>query len=253
NQLEAIERGEIVPLSGGHLFDIPPGKIYTPNITSDVETGIGGLPDSVIARSLRYGVGHDGRAMPDFMPFQHLSDEDLVAIISYLRSTAAVKNAVPKTEWNVMGNVIKALVLEPVGPTTEVPKTVTKGATVEYGKYLVESVANCKGCHTDRDLKTGKFTGIPYAGGFRMPSDVNPAMFVVTPNITSDAETGRLAKWTEDEFIERFRKGKIVQESTMPWGPFSRLADTDLRAIYRFLKSIPPVRNNTGPVLVSMH
>lgn len=72
--VDAIERGEIVPLSGGHVFDIPPAKVITPNITSDKETGIGSWPDSVLARSLRYMVGHDGRALLEFMPFQNLSD-----------------------------------------------------------------------------------------------------------------------------------------------------------------------------------
>ena len=85
-----------------------------------------------------------------------------------------------------------------------------------------------------------------------MPCEVNPALEVVTPNITSDAQTGKLANWTEEEFLQRFRKGKVIHESTMPWGPFSRLADDDLRAIYRFLKTVPPVNNDPGPVLVSV-
>ncbi len=251
-QLPSIERGEIVPLSGGHLFDIPPGKLYTHNITSDRETGIGAWPDSVLARSLRYGVGHDGRALPDFMPFQHLSDGDLTAIISYLRTVAPVRNSVPKSEWNLLGKILKALVIVPVGPSLEIPKSVTPGPTVEYGKYLAESVANCRGCHTERDLKTGKYTGIPYAGGFHIPCEVNPAMELVTPNITSDPATGKLANWTEEDFLQRFRKGKVIHESMMPWGPFSRLADDDLKAIYRFLKTVPPVKNNPGPVLISI-
>lgn len=251
-KLADIEKGEIVPLSGGHIFDIPPGKIHTPNITSDKETGIGLWPDSVIARSLRYGIGYDGRAIPDFMPFQHMSDQDLTAIISYLRTTAPIKNNVPKTEWNVLGKILKALVIEPVGPTSEVPTSVESGPTPEYGKYLAESVANCRGCHTDRDLKTGKYVGIPYAGGFHMPAETNPKMEVVTQNITSDPQTGKLAGMTENDFIARFRKGRIIKESTMPWGPFSRLQDDDLRAIYRFLKTVPPVNNNPGPALVSI-
>ena len=252
SQLDAIERGEIVPLAGGHIFDIPPAKIYTPNITSDKETGIGAWPDSVIARSLRYGVGHAGSALVDFMPFQHLSDADLTAVISYLKTVPPVKNKVPATKWKLLGTVLKALVIEPTGPTIEIPQHVAPGATVEYGKYLAESVANCRGCHTERDLKTGKYIGTPYAGGFHMPCEVNPALEVVTPNITSDAQTGKLANWTEEEFLQRFRKGKVIHESTMPWGPFSRLADDDLRAIYRFLKTVPPVTNDPGPVLVSV-
>ena len=192
-KVDAIERGEIVPLSGGHVFDIPPAKIITPNITADKETGIGNWPDSVLARSLRYMVGHDGRALLEFMPFQNLSDSDLTAIISYLRTTEPVKNKVPKSEWRLLGNILKALVIEPVGPSEEIQMSVKPDSTIEYGKYLAQSVANCRGCHTDRDMKTGKYVGPFYAGGFKMPSEINPALLVVSPNITTDPTTGRLA------------------------------------------------------------
>lgn len=244
-----IERGELVELSGGHLFDIPPGKIYTPNITSCKETGIGNLADSVIARSLRYGVGFDGRALPDFMPFHNMSDEDLTAVISYLRSVEPVKNKVPQTDFNVLGNILKAFVIEPVGPDIEIPVKVIPAETPEYGKYLSESVANCRGCHTNRDMKTGAFIGPFYGGGFQMESEINKGVIVVTPNITFDSETGRLAGWSEQDFINRFRKGKVITDSPMPWGPFSRMTDTDLKAIYSYLRMIPPVNNDPGPVM----
>ncbi|MBK7966985.1 MAG: cytochrome c [Bacteroidetes bacterium] len=249
-KVDAIERGEIVPLSGGHVFDIPPAKIITPNITADKETGIGNWPDSVLARSLRYMVGHDGRALLEFMPFQNLSDSDLTAIISYLRTTEPVKNTVPKSEWRLLGNILKALVIEPVGPSEEIQMSVKPDSTIEYGKYLAQSVANCRGCHTDRDMKTGKYVGPFYAGGFKMPSEINPALLVVSPNITTDPTTGRLANMSENDFIQRFKKGTIIKESMMPWGQFKNLSELELKAIYRYLASIPPIANNTGPVLI---
>ena len=249
--VDAIEYGEIVPLSGGHIFDIPPAKILTPNITSDKETGIGSWPDSVIARSLRHMVGYDGRALLEFMPFQNLSDSDLTAIISYLRTVPPVKKEIPKSEWNLLGNILKAFVITPVGPSEEIRSVVKPDSSIEYGKYLAQSVANCRGCHTDRDMKTGKYVGPFYAGGFKMPCETNPELILVSPNITTDPTTGRLATWTEQEFIQRFRKGKIIKESMMPWGQFLNLSDLELKAIYRYLQSIPPVLNNTGPVLIS--
>ncbi len=253
DQLAAIERGELVPLTGGHIFDIPPAKIYTPNITNDPETGIGNWPDTVIARSLRYGVGHDGHALIDFMPFQHLSDDDLTAVISYLKAAPGVHNEVPKTTYTVLGNLLRAFAIVPVGPSHEIPKTIVEEPTTEYGKYLVESVANCRGCHTNRDMKTGKFDGPFYGGGFHMPSETRPDVFVVTPNISTDPAHGRLAKWTEDEFLARFRKGRKLKESTMPWGPFSRMNETQIRAIYKYITSLPPVNNDPGPVIVAIH
>jgi hypothetical protein len=45
---------------------------------------------------------------------------------------------------------------------------------------------------------------------------------------------------TEDQFVARFRQGRIIPGSPMPWQAFSRLAEDDLRSIYRYLKSVPP-------------
>jgi mono/diheme cytochrome c family protein len=232
----AVDRGEEIPLQGGRVFDIPPGKFYPRNITPD-ETGIGNLKDEEIARSLRYGVGHDGRNMIDIMPFHNTSDEDLQAIISYLRASKPVKNVVPANEYTPLGKMVFSYVLKPVGPEGEVLKTVKRDSTIEYGKYLAFSVANCRGCHTKRDLKTGAYIGEPFAGGFEM--DV-PGYILTSPNITP-AKTGRITGWSEERFIKRFREGKKVQNSPMPWGPFSRLDEVDLKAVYRFLQTVKPV------------
>ncbi len=97
---EDVTRGIEVPLSGGQAFDLPIGKIFTKNLTPD-ETGIGRMTDAEIARALRYGVAADGKALFDFMPFHNTSDEDLTAIISYLRSQPPVKNKVPENNLNL--------------------------------------------------------------------------------------------------------------------------------------------------------
>lgn len=249
DKLEQVEKGEILPLSGGHEFQLPIGNLYSRNLTSDVETGIGGLKDGEIARSLRYGVGYDGRALFNLMPFNNLSDEDLTAVISYLRTLEPVKNEVPKNTFNTMGKIVKAFMLKPVGPVGEVAKSVPHGPTVEYGKYLVMNVANCRGCHTARDLKTGEYTGPFYAGGFKLPSEIDPTVILCTPNITSDPKTGVIANWSVDQFIARFRQGRLIKESIMPWGPFSHMSDDDLTAIYKFLRTVPPVVNDPGPRL----
>ena len=72
-----LNLGLDVPLSGGVLFDLPLGKIYSKNITPDSQTGIGKYSDAEIARALRYGVHADGTVVYDFMPFHNTSDEDL--------------------------------------------------------------------------------------------------------------------------------------------------------------------------------
>src|SRR6478752_1615231 len=94
-QHAAYTTGADVPLSGGFVFAIPPGEFYTRNLTPDAVTGLGNVPDSAIARALRYGVGHDGRALLPFMEMQGLSDDDLQAVVSYLRTQSPVRNQVP--------------------------------------------------------------------------------------------------------------------------------------------------------------
>lgn len=249
--LEKVEHGETVSPKGGRVWNIPVGTVTSANITSDPETGIGKMTDAEFARALRYGVDRTGRAMFDLMPFHNLSDEDMVALMSFVRTFPAEKHAVTHFEPNMLGKVLNAFVFKPVGPMGEVPKSVSPDAGIEYGKYLSASVANCRGCHTNRDLKTGEFVGPEYAGGFHMPINDKPGSFVVTPNLTPDPETGRISNWTEERFIQRFRQGKLIKDSHMPWGPFKSFSDNDLKAIFGYLKSLDPVKNDPGPTLVT--
>jgi mono/diheme cytochrome c family protein len=239
-----VEKGMDVPLSGGNVFDLPVGKFYVRNITPDTETGIGRYSDAQIARVLRYGVRPDGTAVLPFMPFHNTSDEDLSAIISYIKAQKPVKNKVPEHEANILGNIVKAFLLKPSGPTGVVPKAIKKDTSAAYGKYLAVSVANCYGCHTNRDMMTGAFIGEPFAGGMKMESSVEPEKyFFITPNLTPDS-TGRLFGWSQAMFINRFRQGKILPGTHMPWGPFSRMSDDELKAIYNYLKTLKPVKNH---------
>lgn len=225
-----------VPLTGGVLFDLPLGKIYSKNITPDKETGIGKYSDAEIARALRYGVHPDGTVVYDFMPFHNTSDEDLTAIISYLRSQKPVRNEVPKNKLNVLGKIVKAFMVKPVGPAGEVPKSVARDTTANYGKYLALSVAECSGCHTKRNL-AGAYTGEPFGGGASIEG-------FITPNLTPDS-SGRIFAWTRQNFIDRFRMGKLYPKSPMPWNSFKRMTDQELTAIYNYLKTLKPVKTET--------
>jgi len=244
-----VNKGLEVPLMGGKKFDLPVAVIYTPNITSDEETGIGKLTDQQIARSLRYGVGYDGRALFNFMPFHNTSDEDLTAIISYIRTLAPVKNQVTPRSFTLLGKVINAFILKPAGPDGDVLKSIKPDSTVEYGKYLATNVANCRGCHTNRDLKTGDFIGPFYAGGFAMESFVDPKYTFHTPNISPDKNTGHIYNWTQDMFVARFHQGKAYPQSPMPWGPFGRMSDIEITAIYKYLQTVTPVENKVDPIV----
>jgi mono/diheme cytochrome c family protein len=127
---------------------------------------------------------------------------------------------------------------------------VVQDTSANYGQYLANSVANCRGCHTNRDLMTGAFTGEDYSGGlvFEEPTD-SGTYVLTTPNLTPDA-TGRLKGWTRQQFIDRFRKGTMIKQTHMPWGPFSRMSDDELKAIYEFLQTVKPVHNEIKETFV---
>jgi len=115
---------------------------------------------------------------------------------------------------------------------------------VEYGKYLAGSVANCRGCHTARDMKSGEFIGPDYAGGMTFgPDSFTKDWVFESPNLTPDKETGIMAEWDEETFIDRMQAGRIHDTSPMPWGAFQRIKDNDWKAIYRFLRTVKPEKN----------
>ena len=79
--------------------------------------------------------------------------------------------------------------------------------------------------------------------------DDDASRVFVTPNLTPDPKTGHIAGWTEEQFLARFRAGRLIEGSHMPWSLFGRMSDDDIRAIYRYLRTLPPVENETGPLL----
>ena len=93
-------------------------------------------------------------------------------------------------------------------------------------------------------MMTGAMIGEPFAGGLEMDSEFEPdRYYFITPNLTPDS-TGRLFGWTPDMFIKRFRMGRLMPGTHMPWGPFSRMSDDELRAIYNYLKTVKPVKSS---------
>lgn len=236
------------PLSGGFTYPLPFGTLQFPNITPDPETGIGRYTDGQLARVLRYGVKPNGQALLPIMEYQNISDEDIVAIISYLRSRPPVRREVPSTELNLMGRALKAFMFKPVGPSGTPPaRSPAEDATVERGEYLANRVAQCAQCHTRRNMADMSFDGPRFAGGAELNEPFAPDLTFVTPNLTPDPGTGAIASWTEDQFVERFRVGRTVEGSPMMWEFFQRMSDTDLRAIFRYLMSLEPVENQTRP------
>jgi mono/diheme cytochrome c family protein len=246
---QRLDAGERVPMSGGYVFDIGIAKLTTPNLTPDKETGIGNISDAKIARMLRHNVRSNGVAAVPFMEFQNLSDEDLLAVISFLRSQQPVRNEIAPREFSTVGKTIMSFVIKPTGPSgTPAAKSPAEAPTVERGEYLVNSVGNCAGCHTRRSQTDGSYLAPRLSGGTPMKGEDGKQY--TPPNLTPAEKTGHINKWTEDQFVTRFRAGSLNGLGThMPWKAFARMSDNDLRAIYRYLRTVPPTENNPGPLV----
>ncbi len=251
DQISELQSGKEMPLIGGLELDIPPGTFRAPNLTPDMETGIGKYSDGQIARALRHMVKHDGRILFPFMPFQELSDEDVVAVISFLRSQKPVNHLVKPSEYKFLGKALLAFgVLKPEGAKNTPPKSVVQDTTIIYGKYIANSVTNCVGCHTERDMKTGEFIGKPFAGGLKFqPDELSFGYSFVTPNLTPDEETGIMAYWNEKTFINRLKGGRVHKGSHMPWESFARMDTVEIKAIYAYLHSLKPVKNKIAKIV----
>ena len=219
-------------------MNYPSEIFYARNITADKETGIGNRTDAELARTLYHGVGWDGRALFDFMPFHNVSEADMQAIISYLRTQQPVKNKIPENNFNWMGKTVRAFLLKPTGPLGNIIKTITPDTAAKYGGYLVNSVANCGGCHTQRDMMTGAYIGAHMAGGTEFNEGGTK---FITPNLTTDSSS-RIFGWTYAIFKNRFAAGKLAQHTPMPWSSYKRMTDDELKAIYIYLQTVKPAK-----------
>ena len=259
--LVAGDEGKEIDLKGGVKFPMGPlGVLYTRNLTSDTKTGLGRFTDQQIFRMMRHGIKPDGSAsIPLLMPFWKMADDDMVAIVSYLRSLAPVENEVPEPQWSFMGKAVRVLsssfqpIENPDAPAVAPPMA----ATIERGEYLAHYVTNCVGCHTQRDLMTYEATGPEFAGGFEFEPwpalykylKADTTLWFRTPNITPDPN-GAFAKFkTPEDFIKRFRQGRLIAISPMDWGPFSRMSDEDITALWMFLNSLKPEDKNVGELI----
>jgi len=234
-------------LSGGHEFRLPVGVFRAPNITSDAETGIGRYSDQDLARILRYGVRPDGRAVLPFMPFAELADDDLTAVISYLRTTEAVRHQVVAHEPNLLGKIVLAWVIAPVGPKNTPQKSAPRGADAENGRYLAHHVANCVSCHTRQDLRTGELVGPLFGGGGEHPARDGSKKTYLSPNLTPDPRWGWIEGWDEGMFAARLTSGAGRAGSPMPWQAFKGLSNDDARATFRYLRSLPKAEGGPDP------
>jgi mono/diheme cytochrome c family protein len=221
------DKGEF-PLSGG--FDLandiplPIGSMVTANLTP------GGVlkdrTDGELFRVLRHGIAKDGTLsiMMSLMLYRQLSDDDIKALIAFLRSQAPVETKFKSgDDVNLLAGILFGAGMFPA-PDPINKNSITapaKGVNAEYGKY-VATFGECRCCHGPN------MTGSP----------PNPAQPDGVPNPRPLVGT-----WTREQFIQTMRTGiKPTGQhfpQQMPWVNASRMTDEDLSALYEYLKAKP--------------
>ncbi|HVF90618.1 MAG TPA: c-type cytochrome [Blastocatellia bacterium] len=220
-------------------IDDLPGRIIAPNISPDVETGAGAWSDDMLARSIREGIGHDGRALFPLMPYQSFSslpDEDLASVIVYLRSLKPVRNELPGSEIAFPVNLLIKGVPRPI--TGSVPEP-DMSSDVARGAFLVK-VADCTGCHTPQQ-KGAPVPSLGFGGGFTL---TGPFGRVASANLTPDPSG--IPYYDEKMFIQTLRTGHVGARklsSIMPWQIFKGMSDQDLKSVFAYLRTLEPVRH----------
>ncbi|MCA9917592.1 MAG: cytochrome c [Anaerolineales bacterium] len=249
NDTAVLERGEHLAtilctgchgsnLGGTPFFEDPSlGSVPASNLTS----GAGGVgsqyDDASWVRAIRHGVGYDDQAL-FIMPagdFYHMSDEDLGAVIAYLKTLPPVDNELGEKQLKPLtrilvaagafGDVLNVETIDHEGPRPGYP---TEEASTAYGDYLTRLVG-CTTCHGDN-----------LAGG----QDPDPAA-PPAPNITPG---GSVQAWTEEDFFVAMQTGITPSghqlSDFMPWQALAQMNDTELQAIWLYLQDLPALPDN---------
>jgi len=212
--------------------------IASPNITPDVETGAGTWTDDMLARAIREGIGHDGRALFPLMPYQHfkfMSDEDVASVIAYLRTLKPLRSAHPTSDIPFPLNRLINTAPEPLTAPVPAPDRTNQ---IAYGDYMVRLSA-CRDCHSPMDAQGQFIPGMEFAGGMGLEG---PYGRVASANITP-APSG-IPYYTESLFLEMMRTGRVKARKihdAMPWIFYGQQTDDDLKAIFAYLQTVRPV------------
>jgi mono/diheme cytochrome c family protein len=241
--------GEEVPLTGGTGEKTFLGTWGAPNLTPDSATGLGRVSDGQLARMLRNGINRENHIGLPFMDnYADLSESDLMAVLSYLRALPPTPGSPPSPQVNLLGKITLAYFIKPYGPKAPPSDSFPPEVSAQYGAYLANTACGCRSCHTARNLKTGEYLSPFFAGGLAFHSRLRPGYVYVSPNLTPDTATGHIAAWSEEKFLHRFREGLLIADDPMPWGSYVRMDENDIRALYRYFRSLNPVHQANGPV-----
>ena len=222
-------------LAGGFVVvDAPPFRAVASNITQDPDTGIGRWTDAQIATAIREGKRPDGSIIGPPMPFafyRGLSDQDLAAMVAFLRTVQPIRNEVEKSVYRIP--------LPPAygPPVTSVPPPAND--PVSRGAYLAGPVAHCLECHTPMLPNGHNDMSRLGAGGNAFPG---PWGTSVSANLTPH-ERG-LRDWTDDEIIRAVTQGVSRDDRRlfppMAFWAYRNMSRQDLTDLVAYLRSLPP-------------
>jgi len=217
----------------------PLGTIDSANLTA----GEGGIGQEFTAedfvRAVRHGIGRDGKAifMTAVPSTAHLSDEDLGAIIAYLKTVPPVARKLQGERFTPLAKILLAAGVLDKLPVESVSHEINvtapeKAASAEYGEYIVNT-NDCRICHGP-ELNGGPFP--------------DPTITKISPNLTPGGELGF---WSEEDFINALRMGVTpsghqLDPEFMPWPGYSQFYDEELQAIWLYLQSLPKLPQYTG-------
>jgi mono/diheme cytochrome c family protein len=209
------------------------------NITPDNDTGAGRWSDDALARGIREGIAHDGRALFPIMPYgnyRKMSDEDLASVITYLRSLQPVRHALPRTEVPFPVSRFINAVPQPIDGSIPAPDLSTPE---KRGEYLT-TLASCGDCHTPMDANGQFIKGMEFAGGnpFIQEGREQRAAANITPGVNG------IPYYSEDLFVEVIRTGRVREREIsdmMPWAHYRGMTDEDLKSMFAYLKTLKPV------------
>jgi mono/diheme cytochrome c family protein len=226
------------PFAGGLALQTPFGKLVAPNITPDPDTGIGNMSNDEFLAALHDGRGHNSTRLYPAMPYPaytKMTDDDVLAMRSYLATVAPVNNRVVSNQLPFPLNIRLAMVFWNglnFTPGRYQPNP-QKSAAWNRGAYIVEGAAHCGTCHTPKTVLGGDknsvaLTGATLQGWF-------------APDITNDPRKG-IGGWSKDDLVQYLKTG--TNKWTLASGPMaeavshstSRMADDDILAIATYLK-----------------
>jgi mono/diheme cytochrome c family protein len=226
------------PLSGGEALKQLAFVAYPPNLTPDVDTGLGAWTEDQIVTAVREGRVPTGAILRPPMPvafYRSLSDRDARAIAAYLRSLPPAKNKVPTSQYYRPTPASYGGRVDAVAEPNPAEK-------VTYGHYLAQ-LGHCMECHTPRD-GGGRPQIERYGAGGLVLQGVFGA--VVSQNITPDIDSG-IGSWTDDELKTALTKGVRPDGSRivppMPWRYLATMTPNDVDALVAYLRILKPVAN----------